>query len=248
MSACESAQEWLSAQLDGELLAEEASLLEAHLQTCPICQARKEQLALLDQGMKRALKSELPHPPAFRPPMSQLASPSLSPAPKVTRTQIALLALAACFLIVVGLFAPASRSDTLKLYLHGDGNLSEHPPEAASISARSFRSPPLHGLFRPEFLVQADAGSQPQQKMKMKLEYDFDGDGQIDRTEHYALHRLDDRPGWETYHHGHGLEASSGSFEAFRGGTLTATIEADSDVLLLQGGSYLRLPLQPEEA
>lgn len=63
MQECEAALELISAQLDGELTAEEAARLEAHLAQCPQCRALLADLTALHEAMPR---QEVPPPAGLK--------------------------------------------------------------------------------------------------------------------------------------------------------------------------------------
>jgi predicted anti-sigma-YlaC factor YlaD len=49
---CELARDLLSAAADGELLAKERGTLDAHVEQCPACRLRAQQIARLDRGVR----------------------------------------------------------------------------------------------------------------------------------------------------------------------------------------------------
>jgi len=153
-------------------------------------------------------------------------------------------------MFTVGLFAPEPQVP-MRLYLQGNANLSPQRPARDVCSVQTFRSGPIHGEMlaqgRTEFSLLLDAGTSRIEPIALEVHYDFDGDGQADRIEKYRTLALDDKPGWQEYHQGLGLESAQGEMLPFRGGTVSAIISGQNPVQVHQGASYIHLPHLTEE-
>lgn len=99
MTACEQAQEWISAELDGELNAEETEALHEHLKSCADCREYREACrilaGLLDEPMEEA-PAEL-----LNGVMSTIKKQKKN---KLRRMVLPLAGLAACIVIVIAAF------------------------------------------------------------------------------------------------------------------------------------------------
>ena len=105
---CDKYWELLSARLDGFLSAEEEGELDAHLAVCPDCRAAGAQLAAL-QGAFSELE-EVSAPEGFARGVMDRIREETSPKviPLFKRPQVrALAGLAACLVLVVGLYGAA---------------------------------------------------------------------------------------------------------------------------------------------
>lgn len=242
---CQTAFELLSAQLDGELSANEEAELNAHLEGCPKCQQRREQFGQLEQSL-RALPLPEATPPAFHRPQPEAGTVlDLGEKRKPSRVPFWALTTAACLMFTVGLFAPQPQVP-VRLYLQGDANLSPQRPTRDVCRVQTFRSGPIHGEMLAEggteFSLLLDAGESSIEPIHLEVHYDFDGDGQSDRIERYRTLALDDTPGWQEYHHRLGLESAQGEMLAFRGGTVSAILSGQTPVQVHQGASYIHVP------
>ena len=110
---CDRYIDLLSARLDGALTEEEERELEGHLRRCPDCRAAGAQLAALQAGF--AEWEEVPAPEGFAQNVMERIRVSEEPKviPLFKRPQVrALAGLAACLVLVVGLYG-ASRPRNL---------------------------------------------------------------------------------------------------------------------------------------
>lgn len=238
---CQSAFEALSAQLDGELSTAEENELNAHLEGCSDCRQRQAQLRQLESAM-----GQLPNgtPPAFARPKADPVV-GFERKSKPSRVPFWALTTAACLMFTVGLFAPHPQVP-IRLYFQGDANLSQQRPAREVCLTRAFRSGPIQGELlaqaSTEFSVLLDADDSRIEPVHLEVHYDFEGDGVVDRVEKYRPLAIDDRPGWQEYHHGLGLESAQGEMRPFRGGTVSALIASQSPLKVHQGSSYIHVP------
>lgn len=241
--SCEPFQEFLAAELDGELSAEEKVQLELHLTECAACRSLQERLQRMEAGFAHL-------PEAAPPPLR--ARPTVTPLPTKEGSSVGVAALwstvlaaAACAAVV--LWNPANlNSGGSELYF-GAQQLLHQPPQEQALSAGEFRSPPLQGKVSGKgqlaFEIHLDSDHRPCRDLQLEVEYDFDGDGQVDRKEVYAAFDTDGQEGWEVYTHRHGPISEQGEMRDFDGGTVACRLKnASGDVQLLQGNSKLVLP------
>ena len=103
MAECRRAEEWISAALDGELTAEEARALEAHLTECPACRALAADLARL-HGAMAGMEPARAVPPELHEKILSAAAREPRPGAKKRRTWRTWAALAACAVLAVGVW------------------------------------------------------------------------------------------------------------------------------------------------
>lgn len=108
---CDRYFELLSARLDGALTREEERELEEHFAVCPDCRALADQLAQLRDGFSGL--EELEAPAGFAQGVMDRVREETRPkvVPLFKRPQVrALAGLAACFVLVVGLYSAAQEA------------------------------------------------------------------------------------------------------------------------------------------
>lgn len=140
--ACDRYFELLSARLDGALTPKEERELEEHLLNCPDCRAVGAQLAALQAGFSEL--EEVPAPEGFaRGVMDRIrASEPKKVIPLFKRPQFrALAGLAACLMLVVGIYSVSQRQNQEKMMLlnrsfQHDVLVEESVDGAGDISAR----------------------------------------------------------------------------------------------------------------
>lgn len=140
--ACDRYFELLSARLDGALTPKEERELEEHLLNCPDCRAVGAQLAALQAGFGEL--EEVPAPEGFaRGVMDRIrASEPKKVIPLFKRPQFrALAGLAACLMLVVGIYSVSQRQNQEKMMLlnrsfQHDVLVEESVDGAGDVSAR----------------------------------------------------------------------------------------------------------------
>jgi len=244
--SCTPFQELLSAELDGDLSEAEALQLQQHLSECAACRALQQRLAQMESGF--AHLPEAP-PPALRPRLANLPTPTKSDSAGPTGALWAsLLAAAACAAVLTWTpqTPPPAESQGVALYL-APHTLQAQPPPATPLALTEFHSGPLHGSFLPnrrlEFELHLDSHQRACKQLHLEVEFDFDGDGQVDRSEAYGTFDTDSQDGWQIYTQNQGPSINSGELRDFTGGTVSARLkDASGDVQVLSGSSKLVLP------
>ena len=99
MTDCEQYQEWISAELDGELSAKETAELMKHLESCTDCREYREACTFLEGILEEPL--EEPPKELLQKIMSTIGKQKQS---KLQRTLLPLAGLAACIVIVIAAF------------------------------------------------------------------------------------------------------------------------------------------------
>lgn len=127
MNRCEEYQELISRLLDGELSSEEQTALDAHIAVCPDCAA----VCAAFHALSEALSSDLVEPPEalHENIMANIRRENIKKQNRPTRRWRSLLAVAACFAVIVLAAANVPR------LLHGMGSPASSQSSSSSAPA-----------------------------------------------------------------------------------------------------------------
>ena len=124
----------------------------------------------------------------------------------------------------------------------GGGRFVDQPHEATVFKAEGLHAQYAGGAST--FRLPLDAGTGIANGTQLRLSFDFDGNGSTDRMETWQYFETDNASGWETYTQARGLNAATGAYADFTGGSVRAEVwnVIGSTPVTLHDGASLVLP------